>query len=70
MYSFLVLGLIPGTNIAISFQVWLIIMAASLIGFMRARTRIEQFIVNIVDEIFGTPQRQPLHASQLHLRAL
>jgi hypothetical protein len=70
MYSFLVLGLIPGTNIAISFQVWLVVMVVALVGFMIVRKRIEQFIISIVDEMFGTPQRQPLHASQLHLRAL
>ncbi|MEK7594471.1 MAG: hypothetical protein AAB436_02430 [Patescibacteria group bacterium] len=70
MYSFLVLGIVPGTNIAISFQVWLAIMALLIVAAWRVKPRIGRLINEVVDEIFGTQQRQPLHASQLHLRAL
>jgi len=64
MYAFLVLGLIPGTNIQISFQAWLGIMAglpfvAALIWpHLRQHLAAESIAL-----------RQPLHASQLHLRA-
>lgn len=64
MYSFLVLGLIPGTNIQISFQAWLGIMAGLpfAAAFMRPlwHQRLSESVAR---------QRQPLHASQLHLRA-
>ena len=62
MYSFLVLGLIPGTNIAISFQAWIalgVMLALALPGH-RLYVRYHQLV--------STAARRPLHASQLHRR--
>ncbi len=66
MYSFFVLGIIPGTNIAISFQVWLLLTAAVFVGTIIAKPRFMRYI----NENFVNPRPEPLHASQLHLRAL
>lgn len=62
MYSFFVLGIIPGTNIQISFQAWLIIAAVITWGAYAAKGRLQQL------RLVATPARQPLHASQLHQR--
>jgi hypothetical protein len=66
MYAFLVLGLIPGTNIQISFQAWLFIAPVLLVAAIILRPRALQWWHK-----FGEDQasRRPLHASQLHLRA-
>ncbi len=66
MYSFFVLGLIPGTNISISFQVWLMLMAALLVGAIIAKP----YLARYIRDNFVNPRPAPLHASQLHLRAL
>ena len=70
MYSFLVLGLIPGTNIQIDFWAWIILMA----GLLIATVLLKQYVLRLVanwwhqfDETDGA-SRQPLHASQLHQR--
>jgi hypothetical protein len=56
MYSFLVLGLIPGTNIRITFSAWLALVALIVVAGLRIR--------------FGRPQvvRQILPAARLHRR--
>lgn len=71
MYSFLVLGLVPGTNIQISFWAWIIIMAVLLVVAKRFKATIEQRIDAWWHQ-FDNPagSRKPLHASQLHLRGL
>lgn len=70
MYSFLVLGLIPGTNIQIDFWAWIILMA----GLIIITTLFKQHAIRLVanwwhrfDEAAGAGRR-PLHASQLHQR--
>lgn len=37
MWSFLVLGIIPGTDIQINFKMWLLALAAALLCFMLLR---------------------------------
>lgn len=73
MYSFLVLGLIPGTNIQISFWAWLVLMALLAVAFKRykhyAAERIEAWWHQF-DDIDSAKQRKPLHANHLHLRGL
>lgn len=66
MYNFLVLGLVPGTNIRITFRMWLNIIGLSLVvlGVLWLVTNRRRF--NLVT---GLQIRQPLHASQLHRRA-
>ncbi len=44
MYSFLVLGLIPGTNIQISFQAWLVIMPVLLVSAVLLRSPLRKLI--------------------------
>jgi len=64
LYSFLVLGYIPGTNIQLSFQAILaleVIMAGTAaIGWIELQRRLFGWANQTI--------RQPLHASQLHLR--
>ncbi len=62
---FLVLGLIPGTNIQIGFFVWAIVSIAiiifvlkTLIGYQR-QVRLHRLMLDV---------RMPLPASQLHSR--
>jgi hypothetical protein len=64
MYSLLVLGLIPGTNIQLSFWAWLIIMPLLAALSLRLKPHIRHFIA------WGkaAPPRLPLSASQLHRR--
>lgn len=65
MYSFLVLGYIPGTNIQLSFgetlALMIILVGIFAIGTMELRHYLRKFDQLVV--------RRPLHASQLHLRA-
>lgn len=73
MYTFLVLGLIPGTDIQISFWAWIIIMIAVIaVGF-----RFKSYAVRHIaawwhqfDDEAAVQGRRPLHASRLHLRGL
>ncbi len=65
MYTFLVLGIIPGTNIQISFQAWLVAASSALAIalMMRALWQVNAgWIANM------QPVRQPVHANQLHRR--
>ncbi|HTB48962.1 MAG TPA: hypothetical protein VK712_02675 [Verrucomicrobiae bacterium] len=65
MYSFFVLGIIPGTNIEISFVAWLImtpvLLAAAII--IRPYLQLHRFVA-----LGKQSLRQPLPASQLHHR--
>ena len=72
MYTFLVLGLIPGTNIQIGFWAWIIFMAGLAVVVYRLKTRIVSFLESWwrqFDEDKAIA-RKPLHASRLHLRGL
>ena len=64
MYSFIVLGIIPGTDIQINFQIWLDAMVGlvllALIAWLVMPKR------SIKTDTFMP--RTPLHASQLHFR--
>lgn len=63
MYSFLVLGYVPGTNLQIGFQGFLNCLGVLLMvgtAFWLIRNR--RFAVKLV------PARQPLHATRLHRR--
>lgn len=65
LYSFIVLGYIPGTNIELSFPATLVLLAilAVVVAFGWAELHRRY--------LSGTSwTRQPLHASQLHLRGL
>lgn len=60
MYNFLVLGLVPGTNIQITFKAWLYALTLGLLAYLLVSYRhqtIEQVSL-----------RQPLPASRLHNR--
>jgi len=63
MYSFLVLGIIPGTDVAISFQAWLVILAWLGLLLVVFRSPLRQ-----AWESSKHAARLPLPASQLHLR--
>ena len=66
MNSFLVLGLVPGTNLQITFQDWLdmlqLAIAASGLAWLYFQHR--QFFDELVID------RRPLPASQLHQRLM
>ncbi len=66
MYSFLVLGLIPGTNIQLSFQAWLGLMLVLIVCARVFRAQISQAWHNLID----VPPDVGLDASQLHIRQL
>jgi hypothetical protein len=63
MYSFLVLGQIPGTNLQISFQAWLVMLACLplLVLAFALLHRLRQSA-----QFQALALRQPLNASQLH----
>ncbi len=67
MYSFFILGQIPGTSITISFQAWLIITAVAIGVFIKLRPKIQMFFLQIEKVVY---RRRPLHASRLHQRAI
>lgn len=71
MYAFLVLGLIPGTNIQISFWAWILIVGMVLVAAKRYKPQL-QLRLNTWWHQFdeGEATRQPLHANRLHLRGL
>ncbi len=62
MYSLLVLGLIPGTNISISFQAWLMLVAALLLSHPAYQ------LYQRHQSLVAIPVRRPLPASRLHSR--
>jgi len=64
MYTFLVLGLIPGTNVQISFQAWLAVMA--MLPFLAYLAK--EPLRKILELGMAATPRLPLHASQLHHR--
>lgn len=68
MYSFLVLGLIPGTNIEISFWAWLVLMAGLLIAFKLYRKRVMKLIADWWRSLDEIDELDPMHASRFHRR--
>lgn len=69
MYSLLVLGLIPGTNISISFQAWIILMLGLAIAFKFYRRRVLEYLAMWWRSLEGIEDtRRVVHASQLHRR--
>jgi hypothetical protein len=58
MYSFIVLGIIPGTNISISFSAWLGLVGLVMVVVLRPRLARSQSV----------SMRQVLPASRLHRR--
>ena len=67
MYSFFILGQIPGTSISISFEAWLIIMAAIGYAVYRYWPIITKAINDTEKRLLA---RKPLHANQLHRRVV
>lgn len=63
MYSFVVLGIIPGTDIQISFQAWL---AVTVMSFCFGPIIWREFKLH--HALSMTSRRQAMHANQLHLR--
>lgn len=63
MDSFIILGLVPGTGIQITFEMWL--QTAASLGLLFLFVRIYQIATYVVPL---APSRQPLHATQLHRR--
>lgn len=64
MYSLLVLGLIPGTNIQLSFWAWVALMPLlAAFGLM-----LKPLARRLVEWGKAVPPRLPLPASQLHRR--
>jgi hypothetical protein len=64
MYSFLVLGIIPGTNLQITFQVWLNTIGLLLIGLAFRILYANRHQI----ELALQPVRVPLHAREIHAR--
>lgn len=68
MYSFLVLGIIPGTNIQITFQAWMLLFSLVSVGVLLVKLLRLQFDMDTYGDTSAL--RAPLHASQLHSRIL
>lgn len=67
MYSFLVLGIVPGTNIQITFTTWLIL--ALLLGSVYViRNRVQ--ISLSLESLAHHADQRGVHASQLHRRGV
>ena len=64
MYSFLVLGLVPGTNIQLSFQAWLVVMAVLLL----LAPLIKILLKRLIEFGKASAPSQPLHANLVHHR--
>lgn len=64
MYTFLVLGQIPGTAIVINFQAWLVIAAALLFVVISGRAYVSAMSIRLK----SVHNRTLLHATQLHQR--
>ncbi len=65
MMTFLVLGLIPGTNIQIGFYFWLVIFTALAVIFINSYISYSREIKKLA---ISLTIRRPLPASQLHSR--
>ncbi len=64
VYSFIVLGIVPGTDIRITFGAWLQIAVYifAAVATVKIYSKIEPMLFSY------EPIRVPLHASQLHQR--
>ncbi|HEX5744237.1 MAG TPA: hypothetical protein VFX84_02190 [Candidatus Saccharimonadales bacterium] len=70
MYSFIVLGIIPGTDIQIGFWPTMGLIAASLVAFKIYKPRLTRVIRDWwhqYDDV-EDPAHRPPHASSLHRR--
>ena len=63
MYSFLVLGIIPGTNIQITFQGWI-----TILGLLACGVGIYWLASHHKTLVASFTQRTVLYANQLHVR--
>lgn len=63
MYTYIILGQIPGTNIHISFQVWVILTIMTIVF---APSIYRYFTEDLNSE---QSEQDAMHASRLHLRA-
>ena len=70
MYSFIVLGLIPGTNIQISFELWLQIVAGLTTYILLSIFAVWTYrFFRLTNQLLAPAKtRLPLYASQLHQR--
>lgn len=69
MYTFIVLGIVPGTNIRITFGDWLqlaVLIFAAIVTIKLYR-KLEPLMFSQLNQL--QTERSPLHASQLHQRA-
>jgi len=46
MWNFLVLGIIPGTDIQINFKLWLLVFTASVLAFVLLRSTLRKLRAN------------------------
>ena len=63
MYSFIVLGIVPGTNIQISFLAWVVATMLAIVALSGVWLGLKRRPLDI-----KISSHLPLHASQLHLR--
>ncbi len=70
MYEFIVLGMVPGTNIQISFELWLQIVAGLLAYLLLCIFAIWTYrFFRFTNQLLSIPaDRTPLYATQLHQR--
>jgi hypothetical protein len=69
MYNFIILGQIPGTNLHLSFEAWILLMSAVTYAVYRYWPNIKKYSDDFFNELLNPIHpRQGLHASQLHQR--
>lgn len=64
MYTFIVLGYVPGTNLQITFRTWIVL--SGLAGIAYSLHKMAVLHRHLMAD--GMQLRLPLHASRLHLR--
>lgn len=72
MYTFIVLGIIPGTTIQINFDLWLYVvleLTACILLYAVMIKTYRYLAANAPAIIIAASLRVSLHSTQLHLRA-
>ena len=69
MYSLLVLGIVPGTNIQITFTTWLqLALLATAIWIVKNRLDVLVSLQSLADQHTNSQASRGLHATQIHRR--
>ena len=68
MYTFIVLGIVPGTNIQVSFELWLLVIAEFFGSIIACWTLLKFYDLHRLSGKHSQPVRALLQATHLHQR--